>query len=238
MKKLFTVLLILTFLRGYAQDMPQGDMAIDKIKEVEDLINLALASAPGLKVFGKSQDQTSEEIAITRKKWLRHLSLTAGMNYGNGVVSDQLTNGTGTDNRITYLTRQNITYNVGLNIRLPFSEMSFRKNEIKIKKLEIERLEYLKEEQQKFIKEEVIKRYKSLAYCLKAVELQTEVVEANNIALQVAENYFKAGTLPMEQYRMAVDQTYTSKLELEKTKNEAWYCFRSLTELVGQSILK
>ncbi|GAB5525487.1 MAG: hypothetical protein Roseis2KO_33590 [Roseivirga sp.] len=238
MKKLLTATMLFVHLLAISQEVPQEKMAMDKIKGVEQLVSLALASAPGLKVFSTSQDQTKEEIAITQKKWLRHLSFAAGVNYGNGIVSDQLTNGSGTDNRFTYLARQNVTYNVGLNIRLPFSELSSRKNEIKIQKLEIERLEYLKQDQQKFIREEVLKRYKSLAYCLKAVELQTQVVEANDIALQVAENYFKAGTLPMEQYRMAVDQTYTAKLELEKSKNEAWYCFRSLTEIVGQSILK
>lgn len=238
MKKLIITSLLLTALQGLGQEMAQDEMAINKIKPVEDLVNLAIAYAPGLKVFSTSQDQTKEEMAITQKKWLRHLSLAAGVNYGNGVVSDQLTNGTGIDNRVTYLSRQNVTYSVGLNIRLPFSELSSRKNEIKIQKLEIERLEYLKMDQKSFIREEVLKRYKSLAYCLKAVELQTQVTEANDIALQVAENYFKAGTIPMEQYRMAVDQTYTAKLGLEKSKNEAWYCFRSLTEIVGQSILK
>lgn len=238
MKKLLIIILLLSALKGFAQDMPRDKMAMDKIKAVEELIRLATAAAPGLKVFSTTQDQTKEEMAITRKKWLRHLSLAAGVNYGNGVVADQLTNAAGTDNRFTYLSRQNVTYNVGLNIRLPFSELSSRKNEIKIQKLEIERLEYLKQDQQNFMREEVLKRYKSLAYCLKAVELQTQVVEANDIALQVAENYFKEGTLPMERYRMAVDETYTAKLELEKSKNEAWYCFRSLTELVGQSILK
>lgn len=238
MKKLFTLLLIFISLQGFAQQIPQDKMVMDKVKPVEDLISLAVGHSSGLKVFGTSQDQTREAIAITQKKWLRHLSLAAGVNYGNGVVSDQLTNGAGLDNRVTYLSRQNVTYNIGLNIRLPFSEMSSRKNEIKIQKLEIERLEYLKEDQQKLIREEVLKRYKNLAYCLKAVELQTEVVEADIIALQVAENYFKAGDLPMEQYRMAVDQTYTAKLSLEKSKNEAWYCFKSLTEIVGQSILK
>lgn len=238
MKKLLVTILLLSSGLVRGQEMPPAKMAMDKIMEVEDLISLALAHAPGLKVFSTSQDQTQEEIAITQKKWLRHLSFAAGVNYGNGVVADQLTNGSGTDNRITYLSRQNITYNVGLNIRLPFAELSSRKNEVKIQKLELERLEYLKQDQQNFIREEVLKRYKSLAYCLKAMELQTQVVEANDIALQVAENYFKAGTLPMEQYRMAVDETYTAKLELEKSKNEAWYCFRSLTEIVGQSILK
>lgn len=238
MKKLIIASLLLTALQALGQEIPQDELAIDRIKPVEDLVKLAIAYAPGLKVFSTSQNQTKEEMAITQKKWLRHLSLAAGVNYGNGVVSDQLANGTGVDNRVTYLSRQNVTYNVGLNIRLPFSELSSRKNEIKIQKLEIERLEYLKMDQKNFIREEVLKRYKSLAYCLKAVELQTQVVEANDIALQVAENYFKAGTLPMEQYRMAVDQTYTAKLELEKSKNEAWYCFRSLNEIVGQPILK
>ncbi|MCE7995590.1 MAG: TolC family protein [Roseivirga sp.] len=238
MKKLLAITLLLSSGLSFGQEMPQDEMAMDKIKEVEELIDLAVAYAPGLKVFSTSQDQAKEGIAITQKKWLRHLSLAAGVNYGNGVVADQLTDGSGTDNRITYLSRQNVTYNVGLNIRLPFAELSSRKNEVKIQKLELERLEYLKQDQQNFIREEVVKRYKSLAYCLKAIELQTQVVEANDIALQVAENYFKAGTLPMEQYRMAVDQTYTAKLELERSKNEAWYCFRSLTEIVGQSILK
>lgn len=155
-------------------------------REIEELINLAVAHAPGLKVFSTSQDQTKEAIAITQKKWLRHLSFAAGVNYGNGVVADQLTNGSGTDNRFTYLSRQNVTYNVGLNIRLPFTELSSRKNEVKIQKLELERLEYLKQDQQNFIREEVLKRYKSLAYCLKAMELQTQVVEVNDIALQSA----------------------------------------------------
>jgi outer membrane protein TolC len=238
MKKLMTATLLLCSLYGFGQELTKDDVALDKIKPVEDLISLALAHAPGIKAFGTSQEQQQQEIAITEKKWLRHLSLAAGVNYGNGVVSDQLTSGVGVDNRITYLARQNVTYNVGLNIRLPFSELASRKNEIRIKKLEIERLEYLKQDQKTLIREEVLKRYKSLAFCLKAVELQTEVVEANDIALQVAENYFKAGTLPMEQYRMSVDQTYSARLELEKSKNEAWYCFKALSEIVGQSILK
>lgn len=235
---LFTLIVLISPLWLAAQNDIQNEMAMDKIKSVEELIQLAIDNAPGLDAYSVSQDQTREEISVTRKKWLRHLALTAGMNYGNGVVSDQLTNGTGTDNRVTYLTRQNITYNVGLNIRLPFTELSSRKHEIKVKKLEIERLEYLKLDQQKLIREEVIRQYKSLMTCLKAVSLQSQVVEANEIALQVAENYFKAAKLSVDQYRMAVDQSYTAKLELEKSKNEAWYCFRSLNAFVGQSILK
>ena len=237
MKRIVIICLLGLGLQAKAQ-APAEAMAIDKIKPLNELIDLAIAYAPAIDALSTSQDQRREEMSITKKKWMQHIALSAGVNYGNGIVSDQLTNGVGTDNRVTYLSRQNVTYNVGLNIRLPFSEASSRKHEIKLKKLEIERLEYLKQDQQNTVKEEVIKRYKSLMICLKSVELQTEVVETNNMALKVAENYFNAAKLPVEQYRTMLDKTYTARLELEKVKNEAWFCLKSLNALVGQSILK
>lgn len=219
-----------------AQEIP-STVALDKIKPLNELLSLAQGNMAAIDRLSSSQEKVLEEMKVTKKKWLRHLALTAGVNYGNGIVSDQLTNGT-TDNRFTYLSRQNITYNLGLNIRLPFSEVSSRKHEIKIKKLEIKRLEGMKQEQRDFIRQEVIRFYKELKSCLKAMELQTQVVEANEVALKITENYFKAGKTPMEQYRMAVDANYTAKLEYEKSKNNAWYCMRTLNELVGESIIK
>ena len=237
MKRIISFCLLCLSLSATAQ-APADNMAMDKVKPLAELIDLAIAYAPAIDALSTSQDQRREEMTITKKKWMQHLSLSAGVNYGNGVMADQLTGGVGTDSRVTYLTRQNVTYNVGLNIRLPFTEVSSRKHEIKLKKLEIERLEYLKQDQQKTVKEEVIKRYKSLMTCLKSVELQTEVVETNNMALKVAENYFKAAKMPIEEYRTMLDKTYTARLELEKAKNEAWFCLRSLNAIVGQSILK
>jgi len=237
MKRIFCTLLIALGFSAQAQQSSEL-MAMDKVKPLKELIDLAVAYAPSIDALTTSQDLQREEMEITRKKWTQHLAFSAGVNYGNGIMADQLTGGVGTDNRVTYLNRQNVTYSVGLNIRLPFSEVASRKSQIKIKKLEIERLEYLKLDRQKLVKEEVIKRYKSLMICLKSVELKTEVVETNNMALEVAENYFKAAKMPIEQYRTMLDKTYTARLELEKVKSEAWYCLKSLNAIVGQSILK
>ncbi len=238
MKKLTLLfnLIFATTLAGQIND--KGELDFDNIRPLDELIFLAVDNAPGMEALLVSQAQTKEEIRINKKKWLRHLALTAGVNYGNGIVSDQLTNGVGTDNRVTYLTRQNITYNLGLNLRLPFTEISSRKHEIKIQKLEIERLEHLRMDQAKLIREEVIRRYKELKRYFISMELQAEVVEANEIALKVAENYFKNGKLEVKEYRLAVDENFTAKLEYEKAKNEAWYCIKSLSEIVGQSIFK
>jgi len=215
-----------------------GEMTMDRIKSLDELILLASGNSSLIDAFSATQDRTKQEIEITRKKWLQHIALTAGVNYGNAVNFDQLSDNSINDTRLTYYTSQNTYFNVGLNIRLPFTEVSSRRNEIKIKELEIKRVEYLKGNEIDQITEKVIKCFGDLKYALKTIELKSEVVETNDVALEIAESYFKAGKLPVEQYRMAVDQSFTAKLELEKAKNDAWYSFRTLNELVGQSILK
>ena len=80
--------------------------------------------------------------------------MAAGVNYGNGIVADQLT-GDQSGTRLTYLSRQNVTYNLGLNIRLPFTEVSSRKNEIKLQALEKEKLDHLKGKEEELIKKDL-----------------------------------------------------------------------------------
>lgn len=237
MKKLIITIAALFALTGLslAQNaLPQ--LKVENLRPVEELITMALERSSTIKALNVSQQQTDEEIAMNKKKWLQHLSLNAGVNYGNGVVSDQLIGDQSTS--LTYLTRQNVTYNMGVNIRLPFTEVSSRRNQIKIKELEIEKLDYLKDQEREMLKKEIVKVYSDLKHYLTSIEIQSEVVQANEMALQVAEGYFKSGTLPLEQYRMAVESNYSSKLQFEKAKNEAWLAYNTLKTIVGQDILK
>jgi len=237
MKKLIitiTTLLALTAL-SHAQDaLPQ--LKVENLRPMEELIEAAIARSSAIKALNVSQEQTDQEIAMNKKKWLQHLSLNAGVNYGNGVVSDQLIGDQSTS--LTYLTRQNVTYNMGVNIRLPFTEVSSRRNQIKIKELEIEKLDHMKDQERELMKKEIVKLYSDLKHYLTSIEIQAEVVEANEMALTVAEGYFKSGKLPLEQYRMAVESNYSSKLEFEKAKNQTWLVYNTLKTIVGQEILK
>jgi hypothetical protein len=70
------------------------------------------------------------------------------------------------------------------------------------------------------------------------MQLQNDKVETNATAFEIADNYFKAGKLDIDQYRMIVDISTTSKIELEKIKSEVWYNLKSLEQLVGQSVTK
>ncbi len=234
---LLTIGCLISFnLASKAQVEVQG-LSIENLRPVEELVTIAIERSSDIKALNVSQLQKDQEIAIDKKKWLQHLSLAAGVNYGNGIVADQLT-GDQVGTSLTYLARQNVTYNIGFNIRLPFTEVSSRKNVIKIKSLEIEKLDHLKTSQEDVLRKEIIQVYSNLKHFITSIEVQSEVVESNEMALTIAEGYFKAGKIGMEQYRMAVESRYSSKLEFEKAKNEAWLAYNTLKAIVGEEILK
>ncbi len=233
MKKFLIVILLISTTALNAQETPTG---MDKIKPLDSLINMALRNAPSVHRLTTGQLQKEEEMAMSKKDWLQHVALTAGYNYGNGVISDQLL--TSSDNQNTFVTRQNATYSLGLSIRLPFSELVSRKNKIKLNKYAIEEIEYQKSDIKKVIAEEVTKRYNQLSLSFKIIELQTEKMQANESALMLTEGYFKAGKAEMDAYRMALDIATTSKIELEKTKSDAWYTLKTLEQLVGSPIIR
>ncbi|MBO6495716.1 MULTISPECIES: TolC family protein [Roseivirga] len=238
MKKLTTILIALMSFTGLSFSQTTAtQLKVENLRPVEELMAVAIGKSSSIKALEISQLQTDQEIAMKRKKWLQHVSLAAGVNYGNGIMSDQLV-GDQSGTRVTYLSRQNVTYNVGLNLRLPFTEVSSRKHEIKIQQLEIEKLDYEQESEEELIKKEIVKLYSDLKHYIKSIELQAEVVESNEMSLTVAEGYFKSGKLPLEQYRMAIESNFSSKLEFEKAKNEAWLAYTTLKTIVGEEILK
>lgn len=238
MKKLVTTVALLFSLGSplLAQKVNQ-ELKVENLKPVAELVEIAIARSPNISALNYSQEQISEETTIAKQKWMQYLSLAAGVNYGNGIISDQFMNDQ-SGQSLTYLTRQNVTYNVGLNFRIPLTGITSRKHEIKIKNLEVKKMEQMKHSESDLIEREIIKLYSNLKQFLIAVEIQAEVVHSKEMALSVAEGYFKSGKLPVEQYSSAVETSYAAKLEFEKVKNEAWLAYNSLKSLVGQEILK
>jgi outer membrane protein TolC len=123
-------------------------------------------------------------------------------------------------------------------LRLPLSELTTQKNKVRIKELAIEELEYQKADMENLVTEEVITRYNNLERSLATLKIQALKVEANEAAVQVTENYFKSGEASIDQYRMILDILSTSKIELQKTKSDAWFYLKTLEELVGNPITK
>lgn len=233
MKKII-LFFILTFAVQsiFAQEF-QG-LSVQRLKPLDSLIEQALAKAPLIQRLSKGQEQKEQEIMLSRKAWLQHLALTGGYNYGNGVITDNLT--TRSDNQAVFRTSNFSTFTVGVSLRLPFSELTNQKNNVKISQLAIEEMEFQKEDLRNVITEEVIQRYNNLERILKIIHLQALKVEADEAAVQVTESHFKQGTTDIDSYRMAMDILTTAKIELEKSKSDAWFYKRTLEEIVGNNI--
>ena len=238
MKTLIKILIIFIIwsLSFVVRGQTETKLALDRIKPLEELLRLAEQNVTSLRALNSSQQIFMEQGKITKKSWLQHISANAKMNYGNGIIFDDILSTN--DQTLRYLTRQNVTYNIGINIRLPITAVVSRRNEIKINQLEIERLEGEKQEQRDYIRNEVIRVYSELKAILKVLKIKAEVIEANDIAMKLNENYFKVGNLEFEKYRKALNVTYSDKLEYETAKNQAWYILKVLRELVGEEILK
>jgi outer membrane protein TolC len=102
--------------------------------------------------------------------------------------------------------------------------------------LAIEEIEYLKEDTKNMVVKEVISLYNNLERTLETLKIQTKKLEANEVAAQVTETYFKSGEATIDQYRMIMDVLNSSKIEVQKTKSDAWFFLKSLELLVGDSV--
>lgn len=234
MKKILYFLLTLSPLWSSAQQV-NTDVRVEQLLPLDSLITMALEQAPLIKRLSMGQAQREEEIKMARKSWMQHLALTGGYNYGNAVLADQTASQQ--DVNTIFRTNTSATFTVGVSLRLPLSEFTTQKNRITIQQYAIKELEYQKEDLEFTITQEVIKRYNDLHRGLTTIKYQAQKVEANEAAVQVTENHFKTGTASIDQYRMALDLLTTSKIELEKTKSDAWYALKSLEQIVGSPIL-
>lgn len=237
MKKILYILILLALspIWASAQNV-NTDVKVEQLLPLDSLISMALEQAPLIKRLSMGQAQRQEEIKIARKSWMQHLALTGGYNYGNVVLADQTA--TPQDVNTVFRTNTSATYSVGVSLRLPLSEFTTQKNRVSIQEYAIKELEYQKNDLEFTITQEVIQRYNDLHRSLTTIKYQTQKVEVNEAAVQVTENHFKTGTASIDQYRMALDILTTSKIELEKTKSDAWYSLKSLEQIVGKSILK
>lgn len=213
----------------------EAELNLARLRPLESLIQDAIETAPLIHRLTVSQESKKEEMKMDQKSWMQHLALTGNYNYGNAVFADQTT--TAIDQRTVFRTNTAATYNLGVSVRLPISEFTTRKNKTKINQLAIEELQFQKEDLTNLVKEEVIKRYSSLEKTLSTLKIQALKVEANESAVQVTENYFKSGEATIDEYRMALDILSTSKIELQKTKSDAWYYLKTLEEIVGKPVI-
>jgi len=198
------------------------------------LIERATQNAILLKETDRQIEIYAVDRDLTRKQWLQHFSLAGGTDAGNGNYLSTSNDGFRAVNSSS--NRQTVQFAVGVNVQIPFTAFTSRKDEIKKQTLIMEKEMLHKSGQIQSIKQEVIVRYTQFKEALRLLELQSAAKEASTLQLTVAEKYFKEAQMSVEEYGRAMEQHFQARMELERRKSSAEMAYHLLNIIVGESI--
>ena len=207
------------------------ELYVPKLPQLDTLIHCALAYAPNLKVQDKWIEIKAKQEQLKKKDILEKVSVGGSALFGTGTIYDAWTDGENPSDFTSY--RRNVGYNTGINIRITAGDVVNGKQKRELARLELEKamLERLPMEQE--IREEVIRRYDDLTYCLTMIEMKSANLEAMRLSLEAAEPFFKAGNLPVTEYSTILSKKIKAEEELETAKARTVHCWRSLKLICG-----
>ncbi|MDX2068082.1 MAG: acyltransferase family protein [Haliscomenobacter sp.] len=198
------------------------------------LIERAQQNSNALKANDREVEILALERDITKRQWMQHVSVVAGVDAGNGNYVSTNTEAFTAIN--SSLNRKAVQFAVGVNVQLPLSSFGNRKAEIQKRSLMMEKELLLKAEQGQLIRAEVINRYTRFKESIQLLDLQAGVIEASEIKLTAAEKYFKEAQLSVEDFSQVMEQHFQSKMELERKKSAVENALLLLENIVGTSI--
>ena len=198
------------------------------------LIERAQQNSHALKANDREVEILALDRDITKRQWMQHVSVVAGVDAGNGNYVSTNTEAFTAIN--SSLNRKAVQFAVGVNVQLPLSSVSNRKAEIQKRSLMMEKELLLKASQGQTIREEVINRYTRFKEAVQLLDLQAGVNEASSIKLTAAEKYFKEAQLSVEDFSQAMEQHFQNKMELERKKSTVENALLLLENIVGTSI--
>jgi outer membrane protein TolC len=227
-KKLLTVALLLLSVTAFSQN-PLTDAY--KLPPLDTLIKIAKEKSPVLRSQDVWIEIQKQEWKLQKKAWTNLLLVGASTNVGtNNVLDFQQTTSSA---EYISVNRQSAVYNVGLTLRVSLGDVVTRGDKNNIARLEWERAQTDRLILEDKIREEVIAQYDHLQAALRLLVLEAQSLETQRLAFEVADKYFKAGTLEAEQYSTVVAKMNSAQKELELGKIEAQKAYRQLREFVG-----
>jgi peptidoglycan/LPS O-acetylase OafA/YrhL len=234
-KKVIFPILILLILSGStnAQDI---DATKFQLLPIENLIDSALSNNAKFQIQASKKEIIRQQIKLTNKNWLNHVSITGNSLYGTGsIIDNQYTAST---EIVRFQNSTSVNYNIGLSMRIPLSSLLNTGNEKKILK---EQYKIVEQEDNDLLIELIQKIstvYYSIVNNMNQLELASETMEANRMKMELSETYFKSGKIDIGIYKTDLENYYQSKakyLELLNNCNKEIYL---LKKLVGTEIAK
>ncbi len=227
-KKLVTVALLLVSTSAFSQDKLTAEY---KLPPLDTLIKYALQKSPVLRSQDFWIEIQKQEWQLQKKAWMNLVSVGAATNIGtNNVLDYQQTT---TNAEYISVNRQSAVYNAGVAVRISLGDVMTRGDKNHIARLEWERAQADRMILEDKIREEVITQYDHLQAALRLLVLEAQSLESQRLAFEVADTYFRAGTMKVEDYSSELLKKIGAEKSLEHSRIEAQKAYRMLREFVG-----
>lgn len=207
---------------------------LSSVRPLEELIGEALRHSPLLKMQDYNVENAYLKLKLLDKEWSSYFNSIGSFQVGNIRYLDNLESANGGDVRT--ITRENTFYGIGIQARLPLSDLITRNDRRKLLQNQLEQEKLMRQDQQIKIRELVITQYQELQLRLSMIGIRSRNLDFHTVAAEMAEKYFKEGNLSLEEYTRAAGAQNQAEEALAQAKAEAALAFQLLRELVGADI--
>ena len=191
----------------------------------------AVRNSPTLKALETEKKISEQDIQLAKEGLLGALGAGGSYQYGNltGIAVEPGNSGNlNTDN--------SARYTVGVSLNLPLTMLTSRGNIIKKERLTYERQEYVRQQSERALREEVISRYQGVRLAKAMLTLQQETFVSAQTTYRISEKEFRQGQLPILAFSQVSEQLASMAQAQETARNRYDTAFMLLEEMLGERV--
>lgn len=210
-----------------------GDEFTRNVPPLSMLIDSAMINSPLLLYTADEIKIKERERLSARREWTENIGVESSFKYGmfdNFYVTE---NPAEALNDSYLSTSEQFRYSAGVTVRLPIFDIYDRRNQLKIAELRIRQSKRQLEETQNEIKTMVIGYYHEMISKHNILMIRNQEYLSTELQLQMAENQFKNGEIPLSDLTRYKSTHIKSMIDLETAKSEFLTSYMILREVTG-----
>lgn len=202
-----------------------------RLAPLDTLLARAIANSAELHSQEALVKARASALKVQKRTWMKIVQPYVGVNFGTGTVTANVQDGT----EVTYnlATRQQLIYNVGLNVRLTAEDFINRGQRCQMLEYEIEKLRSDSRILERTVAERVIMRYEDLMKSAEVLAIKAHQMHSNAINWELAERYFQSGDMSYADYNGVLNAKLSSQMQFINLKSDFQRHYLLLREVVG-----
>lgn len=198
---------------------------------LESLIDSAIKHSATVHYRALEIDAKQSNLVSQKNYWLRNMGIQGDSRYGN--IDAFNTNANGVSSSVLNTTSKQLTYALGVYIKIPIYDIANRKNQIRQAKAELEQAKSMVLAQQDEVRQLVIRQYQEVLLKQKLLGIKSQNLGSATVNMEMVEKEFRNGVLPLMEYVRISDMTARIQSDYELARSEFLVSKQILEDIVG-----